>query len=96
MYRTLRPLGPLISHRAERSHPECTCPDTHPATEDEDDDEELTDEGAVSFETSNPGRAGTDTGYSFRSPRGYVVRVLMKKGESRSQAISRVRARHGL
>lgn len=44
---------------------------------------------------SNPGPVGQDTGYEFTS-KGQTIRVIAKKGESRSAAIKRVRARHGL
>ena len=49
------------------------------------------------IESSNPGGQGYDTGYVFDSPRTKSkVRVMAKAGESREDAIARVRANHNL
>jgi len=54
-------------------------------------------EKIVYAEQSNPGRIGEDTGYVFESPKtGDLVRVIARVGESRADAIKRVRTNHGL
>jgi hypothetical protein len=46
-------------------------------------------------ETSNPGPVGVDTGYTFTSCRtGEPIRVIARFGESREDAIARVRRNH--
>lgn len=49
-----------------------------------------------SAELSNPGSVGADTGYEFVNKQGKKIRVIAKEGESREEAIKRVRANHGL
>lgn len=45
--------------------------------------------------TPNPG-PGTDTGFRFRDQRtGATIPVIAKRGESREDAIARVRSHHG-
>jgi len=48
------------------------------------------------IESSNPGPVGHDTGFEFTGKDGKKVRVLARAGESRSEAIKRVKARHGM
>jgi hypothetical protein len=51
----------------------------------------------VICEMSNPGPVGQDTGYVFKDPKtGETIRVVAQVGESREDAIARVRERHGL
>lgn len=49
-----------------------------------------------SAELSNPGSVGADTGYEFINKKGQKIRVIAKEGESREDAIKRVRANHGM
>lgn len=47
-------------------------------------------------EASNPGPLGVDTGVVFRSPRtGQQVRVIARVGERTTDAVARVKHRHG-
>jgi hypothetical protein len=49
------------------------------------------------IESSNPGPVGADTGFEFEDPKTkQKIRVVAKEGESREDAINRVKAAHGL
>lgn len=51
----------------------------------------------VTCETANPGQVASDTGYTFWSPKTKgIIRVLHRDDETREEAITRVRANHGL
>lgn len=47
-------------------------------------------------ELSNPGRVGVDTGHVFVNTRGERIRVIARIGENPQDAVTRVRARHGM
>lgn len=54
-------------------------------------------DAAPIIETSNPGPQGEDTGHEFIDPKtGQTIRVMAKKGEPHTEAITRVRSAHGL
>lgn len=51
----------------------------------------------VIMETSNPGPVGRDTGYRFADPKtNQTIGVIARDGESKAEAIRRVRKNHGL